>query len=61
MSQHFWMVKSDGKRYQIIGTKRLPRKLKKLITRVLNHNTKVVCVSPNYYSMVTMIKEVTDG
>ena len=55
------MVKSDGKRYQITGTKRLPRKLKKLITSVLNHNTKVVCVSPNYYSMVTMIKEVTDG
>jgi len=53
-----WAVKSDGKHHQVLYAKRLPRKLKKLATSILQHNTEVVVTSPNFINLSDRLVEV---
>jgi len=53
-----WAVKSNGKHHQIVYAKRLPRKLKKIATSILQNNTEVVVTSPNFIKLSERLVEV---
>jgi len=50
--KNLWVVQSDGEHYHVLYAKRLPRKLKKLATSILRHNTKIVVTSVGFAQLV---------
>jgi len=57
--ESIWAIVPNGKRYEIQYAKRLPRKFKKMVTRLLNHdpNNLMVCVSPGFHTMMESINK----
>lgn len=53
-SRKAWAVKPNGKHYTIVGAKRLPRKLKKFCTTILDLTEgQCVMTSLHYYDLLT--------